>query len=263
MQGSAAWIVFLLLRYSLDILLLVIIKVTLFLMVIALLGFAEEAHVAMALSKPPYIFEEDASGLECDIIRESFKAVRIDFKPSFVPMNRAEALFKSGQVNGVINKLENSLDGFPSDPYIDYYNVVASLKNRKLKIKTIDDLANLRVAGFQTAKSVLGDKFNSVMTKNTKYTEVAEQLTQVEQLLRKRVDAIVGDILIIKYYQRNLKEDAGLDAEIAIHDLFPSTAYRIMFKTAKMRDSFNKGLKIIHKKKIYSGIISRYTSIKK
>lgn len=132
-----------------------------------------------------------------------------------------------------------------------------------MKIETIDDLADLSVAGFQTAKNVLGDKFKSVMTKNTKYTEVAEQLTQVEQLLRKRVDAIVGDILIIKYYQRNLKEDAGLNAEIAIHDLFPSTAYRIMFKTAEMRDSFNKGLKIIRKKKIYSGIIKRYTSKKK
>lgn len=215
------------------------IKSTLVILLLTTLGFAEEAHIAMALSKPPYIFEkEDASGLECDIVRESFKAVGIDFRPSFVPLNRGEALFKSGRVNGVINKLEHSIEGFPSDSYIDYYNVVASLKkNRKLKIETIDDLADLSVAGFQTAKSVLGDKFKSVMTKNTKYTEVAEQLTQVEQLLRKRVDAIVGDILIIKDYQRNLKEDAGLDAEIAIHDLFPSTAYRIMFKTAEMRYS--------------------------
>ncbi len=239
------------------------IKSILVILLLTTLGFAEEAHIAMALSKPPYIFEEDASGLECDIVRESFKAVGIDFRPSFVPLNRGEALFKSGRVNGVINKLEHSIEGFPSDSYIDYYNVVASLKNRKLKIETIDDLADLSVAGFQTAKNVLGDKFKSVMTKNTKYTEVAEQLTQVEQLLRKRVDAIVGDILIIKYYQRNLKEDAGLNAEIAIHDLFPSTAYRIMFKTAEMRDSFNKGLKIIRKKKIYSGIIKRYTSKKK
>lgn len=224
--------------------------------------FGEEAHIAMAFSKPPYIFEEDASGFECDIVRESFKAVGIDFRPSFVALNRGEALFKLGRVHGVINKLEHSLDGFPSDSYIDYYNVAASLKNKKLKIETIGDLANLRVAAFQTAKSALGDKFSSVMTKNPKYTEVAEQLSQVEQLLRNRVDIIVGDILIIKYYQRKLKEDSNLEAEIAIHDLFPSTPYRIIFKTAQMRDSFNKGLKIIRKKKIYSNIISRYTASK-
>lgn len=236
------------------------VKFGLFLFFVSTLVFAKEARIAMALSKPPYIFEEDASGLESDIIRESFKAVGVSFKPSFIPMNRAEVLYKSGQVDGVINKLEHSLDGFPSDSYIDYYNVAASLKSRNLKIQTLDDLANLRIGAFQTAKNVLGEKFHSVATKNPKYTEIAEQLTQVEQLLRKRVDVIIGDILVIKYYQRKLKEDLNLNEEIAIHDLFNTTSYRIMFKTAEMRDLFNKGLKIIRKNKAYSDIITRYVS---
>lgn len=236
------------------------IKVCLLLLLTGTLAFSKEAQIAMALSKPPYIFEDDASGLECDIIREAFKAVGTDFKPIFVPMNRAENSFKSGKVDGVINKLEHSLDGYPSDSYIDYYNVAASLKSKNLKIQSLDDLANLSIGAFQTAKNVLGDKFKTIATKNQKYTEVAEQKLQVEQLLRKRVDVIIGDILVIKYYQRKLKEDLQLNEEIAIHDLFTTTSYRIMFKTAEMRDAFNNGLKIIRKNKVYSNIISRYTS---
>lgn len=238
-------------------------KVSMLFLFLSTLAIAKEAQIAMALSKPPYIFEEDASGLECDIIREAFKAVGTDFKPIFVPMNRAENSFKTGKVDGVINKLEHSLEGFPSDSYIDYYNVAASLKSKNLKIQSLDDLADLSIGAFQTAKNVLGDKFRTIATKNQKYTEVAEQKLQVEQLLRKRVDVIIGDILVIKYYQRKLKEDLGLNEEIAIHDLFTTTSYRIMFKTAEMRDAFNNGLKIIRKNKVYSDIISRYTSTQK
>lgn len=238
------------------------VKIWVFLFFLSAVSFSKEVLIAMALSKPPYIFEEDASGLECDIIRESFRAAGVGFKPLFVPMNRAENFYKTGKVDAVINKLENSLDGFPSDSYIDYHNVAATLKSRNLKIQTLDDLTDLRIGAFQTAKNVLGETFKDIATKNYKYAEIAKQKLQVEQLLRKRVDVIIGDTLVFKYYQKTLKEESNLTEEIEIHKLFPKTSYRIIFKNSKIRDDFNKGLKIIKKNKLYSNIINHYTAIK-
>jgi polar amino acid transport system substrate-binding protein len=226
----------------------------------ALSSIGHIVHIAMPLTKPPYIFEDTASGLEHDIIIESFKAVGIKAKPIFAPMNRGIPLFKSGKADGVINKLEHSLKGFPSDTYLNYHNVAASLKSRQLSIKSIQELSPFSVAAFQTAKVILGKEFDAVMSANKKYTEVAEQKNQVEQLLRKRVDVIVGDILIFRYYQRKFKEDANLDEEIAIHDIFATTPYKVMFKDAKLRDEFNKGLAIIRKNKVYSRLVERYGS---
>lgn len=220
----------------------------------------KEVKIAMGTNKPPYIFTATAGGLECEILRESFKAVNIKFVPSFLPPNRGEVLFKAKKVDGVINKLENSFEGFPSNTYIDYYNVAVSLRSKKLSIVNVADLSKYSVAGWQTAKKHLGPEFAAMAEKNTEYTEIAEQLIQVKQLLKKRVDVIVGDILIIKYYQRKLKEEDNLQDEISIHDLFKTTNYVIMFQSKELRDQFNLGLAIIRKNKAYSKILDKYAS---
>tara|TARA_B110001454_G_C12723230_1_gene435981 strand:- start:15310 stop:16053 length:744 start_codon:yes stop_codon:yes gene_type:complete len=237
----------------------------LFLVLLTLLSLAvghaknNEAKIAMGLTKPPYIFTDTESGLECEIIREAFKAVGIDFKPTFAPLNRGEIMLKSGDVDGATNKLEKTLDGYPSDPYIDYHNVAASLKDRHLKIEKPSDLANYSVAAFQTAQKILGPDFESMANTNSNYVEVAEQKLQVMQLLKKRVDVIIGDILIIQHYQRQFKEDSGIKEEISIHDLFKTTSYVIMFKNAKLRDSFNLGLAKIRKSKKYAELLNKYS----
>ncbi len=218
-----------------------------------------EARIAMGLSKPPYIDQEFESGLECDIIRESLKAVGILFKPNFVSLNRGEILFKTNQVDGVINKHTGLLQGFPSDPYIEYHNTAASLSSRNISIQKTSDLQGYSVSAFQTAKSLLGPDFKAMAEKNPRYFEVADQQAQVEQLLRKRADVIIGDVLIFKYYQRKLKNTYHLDDEMVLHDLFPASSYVIMFQTEELRDAFNKGLAIIRKNKTYAGLISKYT----
>ncbi|MGZ5280341.1 MAG: substrate-binding periplasmic protein [Pseudobdellovibrionaceae bacterium] len=225
--------------------------------------FGREVKIALGLSKPPYIIQETNSGLEYDIVAESLKAVGHELKPLFASLNRGEISFKAKDVDAAATKRESSLNGgryFASDTYINYNNFAASLKERNLKIQNISDLGKYSVTAFQTAKVLMGPEFKAMADRNPKYNEVADQQIHVAQLLRKRVDVIIGDILIIKYYQRKFKEE-GLTDEFVFHDLFPTNSYVILFHDRELRDSFNKGLALIREKKIYSALIDRYANL--
>ncbi len=226
-------------------------------------GFAKEVNIAFGLSKPPYVIQETQSGLEYDIINEALKAAGHTMKPLFAPQNRGEIILRSKEVDGAATKRKNSMPGFyDSDVYIDYYNFAASLKTKPLHIQKIADLSKYSVLAFQTAKTLLGPEFKAMAEKNPHYSEVADQQLQIAQLLRKRVDVIVGDILIFKYFQRKIKEDEGLNEEIALYDIFPTNSYVVMFHDPELRDSFNKGLAKIRANKTYTKLIDKYSNKK-
>lgn len=222
--------------------------------------FASDVKIAFGLSKPPYVTQDTPGGLEYDIISEALKAAGHKMIPVFASLNRGELSLRLKEVDGAATKRKNSLEGYyQSDPYIDYYNFAASLKSRQLKIHSIEDLEKYSITAFQTAKILMGPEFKAMAKKNPRYSEVADQQVQMAQLLKKRVDVIVADILIMKYYQRKLKTDEGLSEEITLHDIFPTNSYVVMFNDPKIRDSFNKGLATIRANKTYSKLIDNYS----
>jgi polar amino acid transport system substrate-binding protein len=226
-------------------------------------AFSKDVKIAFGLTKPPYVVEQTKSGLEFDIIAEALKAAGHQMKPVFAPQSRGELILKSKDVDGAATKRLGSLEGhYPSDAYIDYYNYAAGLKSKPLQIQKISDLGKYSVLAFQTAKTLLGTDFKAMAEANPNYAEVADQQLQIAQLLRKRVDVVVGDILIFKYFQRKLKEDEGLTDEIVLYDIFPTNSYVVMFNDEKLRDSFNKGLAKIRSNKTYTKLIDKYSNKK-
>jgi polar amino acid transport system substrate-binding protein len=216
------------------------------------------AIVALGLPRPPYVDLSENSGLEYEIIGAALQKVGIELKPVFASLSRSEVLFRQGDVDGISSYKNAHLEGYASNPYIDYYNVAATLKKKHIALSKIEDLSHYSVAGFQTSKERLGPKYQRMADANPRYTEVATQESQIEQLLRGRVDVIVADVLIIKSYQRVLKEKFGLDSEIEIHDLFPVNSYVVFFRDKNSRDLFNQGLKMIRQNQTYLKIIGRH-----
>lgn len=232
--------------------------ISLFFMIPASAQSKEKITIAMGLTRPPYIDEKTASGLEFEIIDSSFKSVGVKIKPIFASLKRGNLLYNEKYVDGVSTKIVHSLKGYYSEPYINFHNIAVTLKSRNLKITKIEDLNKLSISAFQTAQTVLGPEFKKVTSQNPKYTETQHQESQVAQLLAGRIDVVVMDFLIFKNYREQMKEK-GIDSEVTIHQIFPTTHYVMIFHEARNRDAFNKGLSQIRNDKTYSKIMEKYT----
>ena len=66
--------------------------------------------------------------------------------------------------------------------------------------KTIDDLIGKKVLGFQNASKFVGKEFSNFTKNNKKYSEVIQQVAQVNHLYKKNFDVIISDKLIFIYY---------------------------------------------------------------
>ena len=85
---------------------------------------------------------------------------------------------------------------------------------------------------------------------NPDYQEIANQRNQIAKLFGNRSEVIIIDKLIFKYHHQQpksfsdeLTKNVPLDEPVIFHNLFEPSRYRMAFKTKKLMDSFNKGLK--------------------
>ncbi|WP_051548116.1 transporter substrate-binding domain-containing protein [Sneathiella glossodoripedis] len=122
--------------------------------------------------------------------------------------------------------------------------MATTLKEKGLNISSIADLGNHKVVAFAKASIFLGDEFAKMAEGNKNYREVADQVTQNKLLMTGRTEAVVGDIRIFKYYNKQIEGQVELK-EVTFHQVFEPTNYHVAFKDASLRDDFNAGLKEI------------------
>jgi polar amino acid transport system substrate-binding protein len=92
--------------------------------------------------------------------------------------------------------------------------------------------------------------------KKENYKEKSNQLSQVKLLYLGRVDLILSDINIFKYYKKILNIDTSKN--VRYHCIFPKTEYKVLFRDDKLRDLFNIRLKDLQKSGVYNQILDRY-----
>ncbi len=221
--------------------------------------FSGEVKMAIGLSLPPYIIAEKNIGIEYDIVKEALAYKGHTLVPVYVPFARVLKEIETKRVQGALTVNESSglKDVFFSNSHITYQNAVMSLKNANLTINSLENLSKLRVTGFMNAKLYLGKDYKNAMANNSKYDETNDQEAQVALLFKKRVQALVCDINIFKFYrQNNTKTDTS--EEITIHELFPATNYKVAFIDKKLRDDFNEGLKYLRDSGKYKEIVKKY-----
>lgn len=218
-----------------------------------------EVHVGMGLPKPPYIMESGATGFDVDIVRQSLAAGGYKLVGHMLPQTRALAMLRAGQLDGLMSITEGigGQDYF-TDNYIVYQNVATSLARRNLKIQQIEDLANYSVAAFQNASMVLGDRFSMVASAHSDYREVPAQITQNKLLFTGRVDVVVGDRLIFRYFSEKLEPQIDATQAVTFHRIFPESPRKAVFRESRVRDAFNTGLKTIRANGTYDAIMKQY-----
>lgn len=222
--------------------------------------WAEPLHFAASAYLAPYIDSEQDSGPQLAIVREALAHSGLEMGTTIYTSNkRAALLLRGGQVDGAIN-VPLGIDGlFYSKPVIHYQNRVISRASDQLDIKRLDDLLDFRVVGFQSARQFLGEAYRDLASRHPNYSEVANQQSQVELLLRGRTDVVVMDRNIFQHLKQSL-EPALRAIEVASHPILPETPHYVSFTDSTLRDAFDLGLQHLVDSGRYSELLATLKS---
>lgn len=223
---------------------------------------AQPLKVGVSFAIPPYVIQEQGRGIELDLLRAAFDGseYRLDFQ--YLPLERTFRMLADGKLDAIINVKPGMLDtAFLSRPVIRFRNQVFTLP--PFTLMSLDALATMRVTAFQRATRVLGPDFAAMAARNPRYEEVAKQQTQVRQLLLGRVDAVIMEERVFHYFLDRLQpQPAGAPhatrAQILTHSLFAPTLYHFAFRSAAVRDHFDRALLAMRADGRYEQIFADY-----
>jgi polar amino acid transport system substrate-binding protein len=220
---------------------------------------AENFRVAVGLALPPYVISDSNQGMELDIFQEAMALNGHTTEIVYMPFARVPLSLQKGLVDAAMTVNEDTgLDNiYLSDIHITYQNVVLSLQEKNLSIKQISDLQPLTLMGFQNANLYLGDEFKKMSETNANYAELADQKNQIKMLFLNRVNAIVADINIYKYYKQAI-QDIDTTREVKIHPIFPKSHYKVGFLSEDSKNAFNNSLTQLKESGRYDEIINFY-----
>lgn len=210
---------------------------------------AKALILATSKSIPPYIKEDDLSGLQIDLVRQALTHAGHSIKKIIFTSNkRAEQLLRDNKVDAIINASDSAKDLYISDPVIFYHNVAISLAKKQLNISSVSDLRDLRVMGFQNAHVFLGPEFQLMTSKNPHYEESVNQNAQLTQLYRGNIDVIVLDQLIFNHFNKRYYFNGNTPELVIFHTIFPKSPRTLAFQNKTLRDQFNRGLKEVQQR---------------
>jgi len=212
---------------------------------------------------PPFTFPQTNSGIELDVIRAALAYKGHILKPSYYPLARVPSAFKDKWVDAAMTDLGEDLTvfgGHYGNAAVWYDNVFITLEENNITIKKPEDLKGLIVTSFQGAIKRYPKWLEPVKSQNH-YFEQNNQKLQVLILNKKRVDVILSDRNIFKYYTSKLKKEEGfLPKPIREHSFIKLNLmdYRPIFRDRRIRNDFNEGLKHIKKTGKYQAIYDKY-----
>lgn len=233
---------------------------------------AQTIRVGIGFTLPPYVIKKNNSGLEVDIIRKAFATSGLDTQFVYLPNLRLPVAFADGFVDCIASNTAYNLAGdsgvpaFGSEETITYENRVVTLKNKRFGIRSIEDLTTMAVLSFCNATKYLGPHYMAMAQKNRQYRELADQALLVRMLYSGRVQAVVSDKRIFLYWRKQLLSSSAtkpfsMEQDVEFHQVFSPTPRHLSFHDAQLRDSFNRGLRILRKSGEYDNLIQNYTGI--
>lgn len=232
----------------------------------------ETVTIGVSFSIPPWVIKDSNSGIELDILNKALSLQNYSVEPLYASNERVSRMFDSGKIDGYINvKPGSKTKGYLSDTVVSFQNVAISIKNKKYPQNiTVDFLKDKQVVGFQTASRRLGEEFSKMSQRSKFYREIADQSLQLNLLFIRGVDFIILDRSVFGYFWSEAISNAkkrgsfgeAFKQDVMIHPLFPKTDYAFIFKDAKVRDDFNRGLAKIRQSGQYDIILKKYDELR-
>ena len=177
----------------------------------------------------------------------------------FAPMERLNLMLSKGQIDVIATTNErNGGSIFYSDVYIRYQNVAVALRSRNLDIQRISDLGGYSVNAFQRARFLLGSEFQAMAENNPRYREEAFQIARNRMLYSGRVDVVVSDMRILRYFNREVYTQVDVTQPLILYPIFSPTDYKLGCRQQAYCERFNQGLEAIRNSGEYTLIERRY-----
>ncbi len=214
------------------------------------------------LPKPPYIIEENGEGLQLEIIRQALKLSNIDVNFVHMPLGRQINAYQQLRLDGIITLPEQyqGVDIFLSEPYVNYQNVAISLSANNFNFENIEQLADKRLSAFQNASLYLGDSYERIADEAPYYEEVADQNKQMRNLFEEKVEVVIADLNIYKYFIRT-HQHGIFNKATSVHQIFDERPYVVGFRRKDINDKFSLGVAALKQSGRYQAILDKYLAL--
>lgn len=222
-------------------------------------SFAQTIVVGLGTHKPPYVFENENTGLDYELVEAALEHAGLEMKPYYAPLERLHRMLQYQELDAMATTSQTSgVAAHYSDVYIEYQNIAVSLRHRNIRLDAVEDLGAYSISAFQRARYILGPGFQQAIAGNTRYREEARQITRNLLLYAGRVDVMIGDRRIIRAFNSEIADRVDVSQPVTEHGLFAPTGYRVGFVDASVRDRFDQGLLAIRTNGRYQAITQRY-----
>jgi len=169
---------------------------------------AEEVTMAFSHDIPPYIFEASDKGIEIDIIAMALAYKGHTLKPLYFPLARVPFAFMSDLVDAAMGDIGKDLlpyGGHYADPAVIYHNIFITRADSNITINEPSDLKRLDISSFQGAELRYPKWLKNVVTTGNFHAN-SNQLVQIKKLVSNRVNVVLSDRYIFKYYAKQLNK---------------------------------------------------------
>lgn len=223
----------------------------------------DDITMAFPTYQPPFTLIGDADnrhdreGIWLDIVREALAYKGHTLTPKILPYNRFASELQARHVSAVSIVKGELPPLFVAEETVYFKNFVITHKDLDREIKSLKDLAGLELVSWQGAKSDLGKAFSDIVPTLAFYREIAYQDTQVRVFVRHRVDAVILDENIFKYFAR---KNGHSPDEYVYNDVVGGyLRFSAGFLSERIRDDFNEGLKSLKSSGRYDAIYHFYS----
>jgi len=222
-------------------------------------AWAKDLTVGVPRSVPPYVIPETWGGIEYDIVKQSLALVGHTITPKLTVLARVPKELSAGDIDaGLTMRPEIGVNACYSDNHVTYRNYVISLESRNLKIDTVADLTDKSTVAFQNAHVYLGEDYARAVSKSSSYREEANQVVQALLLYSGRIQAVVADYNIFRWYASEVRGKVDVTQKLRLHPVFAPTDYHVAFRDPAICAQFNQGLARLRASGEYDRIVSRY-----
>jgi len=229
------------------------------------LATAKELEIAFSYDIPPFVMNNGTEGLEVDIVRKALSYQGHDFCVQQCSYQQlAIAVAQLGlDAAAAVRKTDDGT--YYSHNFIAFKNAAITKKSAGIVLNRISDLKGKDIITWQNAHRDLGEEFAALFSPDinapymTKYRELPVQKDQVRRFWEGDKEVLIIDKSIFIWFTKQLSQQIQISDQPVYHEIFPiPTQFQVNFKSRKIRDHFNEGLKHIRKTGVYEQIFDKY-----
>ncbi|NVJ98408.1 MAG: transporter substrate-binding domain-containing protein [Alphaproteobacteria bacterium] len=197
-------------------------------------------RVGTITNNPPYVLENPSAGIDLDLVAEAFARVGLKVEFHHAPLSRVQVLLETGKVDAMTTFRTNDTLCTNSVVFSHWHDGITVPRDIELEVKTVQDLAGLRVGMFPGAVKVLDNLSDYDISSFAMAMTVYDRNQLIKVLLYRRLDAYIGDYWALDYAFRQLAPDTPKPYRLAV--AFEPTPRRLCVRNAALVERFNQGV---------------------